>query len=131
MSDLSTRLRSAVRRLEELDLAAVRRDALAGQAEKMKEAVRRSLSGAPGAQHETPWRKTGTLRDSIGTATDENGGAVGASDPVAIDQELGTRRIPPRPFLAPAGAAGAAEMAGGAADAVARAVREALRGVAG
>ena len=58
-----------------------------------------------------PLLRTGALRESIsgdtdshtyGGVLDEVVGIVGSTDPVSKDQELGTSRIPPRPFLAPA-----------------------------
>lgn len=50
-----------------------------------------------------PLLRTGEMRDSIVGEADASGtgaeGAVGASDPKAIWHELGTSRMPPRPFL--------------------------------
>jgi hypothetical protein len=52
--------------------------------------------------------RTGALRDSIGHDVDGTTVIVGSLSDVAVDQELGTRTDPPRPFLAST-AAGAAE----------------------
>jgi phage gpG-like protein len=52
-----------------------------------------------------PLLRTGQLRDSIEWNSQGNQGWVGSNDPVAVWQELGTSRIPPRPFLAGAAAA--------------------------
>ncbi len=46
-----------------------------------------------------PLLREGTLRDSIGFTADQAGVTLGSTDPVAVYQELGTGRIPPRPFL--------------------------------
>lgn len=51
-----------------------------------------------------PLLRTGTMRDSISAIVSETlfgvTGIVGAEDPKAVWQELGSSRIPPRPFLA-------------------------------
>lgn len=53
-----------------------------------------------------PLLRTGRLRDSIKAEAEAIGylveGVIGSDDSVAADQELGTSKIPPRPFLAPA-----------------------------
>jgi phage gpG-like protein len=46
-----------------------------------------------------PLLRDGTLRDSINYTVNDNEGCVGSDDPVAVFQELGTSRIPPRSFL--------------------------------
>jgi hypothetical protein len=46
-----------------------------------------------------PLLRTGELRDSIEYTVHGLEGAVGSNDPVAVYQELGTSRIPPRSFL--------------------------------
>lgn len=46
-----------------------------------------------------PLLRTGAMRDSIEYTVRGNEGAVGSNDPVAVYQELGTSRIPPRSFL--------------------------------
>lgn len=61
------------------------------------------------ARGNTPLLETGALKDSIEiTAPLEEGdatvGYVGSNHPHAIFNELGTRNIPPRPFLSAAGA---------------------------
>lgn len=52
-----------------------------------------------------PLLRTGKLRDSIERTAEETAagaeGVLGSSDPVAEYQEMGTPKIPPRPFLAP------------------------------
>ena len=52
-----------------------------------------------------PLLRTGQLRDSIQWTSHGNEGFIGSNDPVAVFQELGTSRIPPRPFLSGAAAA--------------------------
>jgi hypothetical protein len=51
-----------------------------------------------------PLLRTGEMRESISASVDAATltGVVGSTDPVAIFQELGTERIPPRPFLSTA-----------------------------
>jgi HK97 gp10 family phage protein len=48
-----------------------------------------------------PLLRTGELRNSIEFEVDAGTlmGAVGSHDPVALFQEIGTSKIPPRPFL--------------------------------
>jgi hypothetical protein len=48
-----------------------------------------------------PLLRTGEMRDSIEYTVDrvELEGYVGSNDPIAVHQELGTSRIPPRSFL--------------------------------
>jgi hypothetical protein len=52
-----------------------------------------------------PLLRTGELRDSIEWTVQGHGsqveGEVGSNDPRAVYHELGTSRIPPRPFLVP------------------------------
>jgi HK97 gp10 family phage protein len=51
---------------------------------------------------DTPLLETGEMRDSIEWSTSHDGmvGHVGSNNDKAVWQELGTSRIPPRPFLA-------------------------------
>lgn len=130
MPSLSASLGSATARLAGLDLAGLQRTALDAAAEGLRAEVRELLSNTPGAEHATPWRKTGALHDSVGASPCEGGAVVGSTDPVAIDQELGTRSVQPRPFLAPAAVRQAPGIAAGIADAVAEALRLAVTGVA-
>lgn len=91
----------------------------------MAAAVRDTLSDPPGAGgHDQPWLQSGALRDSVGAEADGLQAAVGSSDPAATPQEMGTARMPPRPFLAPAAAGMEEEVA----RAVAGAVVAALKG---
>ena len=50
-----------------------------------------------------PLLRTGELRDSIQVVADGSTAGAVSDDPVAVYQEMGTVRIPPRPFLGPAG----------------------------
>lgn len=43
--------------------------------------------------------RTGQLRESIQRSFDPDRAIVGSNDDVAVDQEMGTSRIPARPFL--------------------------------
>lgn len=49
-----------------------------------------------------PLLRTGEMRDSIVTEHNALEAIIGSKDPVAKYQELGTDKIPPRPFLGPA-----------------------------
>lgn len=53
-------------------------------------------------QESNPLLRTGQLRDSIQLVLTPNGFVVGSADPIAEYQELGTSRIPARPFIQPA-----------------------------
>ncbi|RYY17272.1 MAG: hypothetical protein EON55_02555 [Alphaproteobacteria bacterium] len=99
LSELRQRLAQA--RVDEI-LAS----ALAEESQHLAEAVRQKLSQPEGAgSHDVPWVRTGALRDSIEATASGLQAAVGSNDPAAAPQELGTSRIPPRPFLAPTAAA--------------------------
>ena len=113
--------------LAHLDLAATQRGALEGSASQLQASVKQLLSRRPGEDHSTPWFRTGVLHDSIKHEVGDNGAVVGSTDLVAAFQELGTRSDPPRPFLTPAAAAEAEDIAHLIADAVAAALKEALR----
>jgi phage gpG-like protein len=125
-------MRIEIRGLSELRqrLAQLRADeiiaqTLAEQAQHLAEAVQECLSEPHGAgSHDTPWVRTGALRDSISATAEGLQAAVGSNDPAAAPQEMGTSRIPPRPFLAPAAAA-AGE---GISHAIGQAVANAIRG---
>jgi hypothetical protein len=112
-------------RLERLRADEVMARALAEQAQRMAARVREGLSEPPGAAgHDEPWLRSGALRDSVEAQADGLQAAVGSSDPAAVPQELGTARMPARPFLAPAAAAMGEEVA----RAVGAAMAAALRG---
>jgi len=88
--------------LAQLPFEAVRREALEQSAAAMAETVRQALSQAPEAgEHDLPWLRSGTLRDSIGHDADDSEAVIGSADPVAVFQETGTERASPRPFLSP------------------------------
>jgi phage gpG-like protein len=57
---------------------------------------------AKGFTENDPLLRTGELRDSIGHAVRGFEAVIGSTSDVAVYQELGTDRIPPRPFLGPA-----------------------------
>jgi len=50
-----------------------------------------------------PLLRTGELRNSIEVQSEGHEAIVGTPDAVALYQECGTEKIPPRPFLGPAG----------------------------
>lgn len=111
-------------RLERLRAEEVMARALADQAERIAEAVREGLSNPPGGgEHDRPWLRSGSLRDSIGAQSDGLNAAVGSSDPAAAPQEMGTSRMSPRPFLAPVAASMGEEVAQGVAGAVVAALK--------
>lgn len=58
---------------------------------------------AKGFPEDEPLLRTGTLRDSIKVTARGNEAVIGSDDEVALYQEVGTDKIPPRPFLGPAG----------------------------
>lgn len=114
-------------RLEQVKPAEIMERALAEQAQALAEAVRERLSEPQGAgSHDTPWVRTGALRDSIAATANGLEAAIGSNDPAAAPQEMGTARIPPRPFLAPAAAALGAEVA----HSIGQAIAAGLKGYA-
>jgi phage gpG-like protein len=122
------------RRLGRLDLAAVRQAALAAAAETIAEQVRAALSQPAGADHgfrgaasspSPSRRQTGALADSIGVSAEADEALVGSTSEVARDQELGTARVPPRPFFAVIAATEAEAAAAAVGAAVADAIRSA------
>lgn len=99
--------------------------ALAEQAARMAASVRDGLSEPSGAaRHDEPWLRSGALRDSVGMEADGLQAVVGSSDPAAVPQEMGTVKMPARPFLAPV----AAGMGEDVARAIGARVAAALRG---
>jgi phage gpG-like protein len=91
--------------LASLPIAETIAAALESAAAGLADGVRETLSTPPSGPHDAPWVETGALRDSIAHSVDDTSAVVGSNDPAAAPQELGTARLPPRPFLAPAGAA--------------------------
>jgi phage gpG-like protein len=55
-----------------------------------------------GFSENDPLLRTGELRDSMGHAVQGFDAVIGSTSDVAVYQELGTNKIPPRPFLGPA-----------------------------
>lgn len=51
------------------------------------------------ATGDSPLLETGEMRDSIGHIAEARSVSIGSNDDKAVWQELGTARIPPRPFL--------------------------------
>jgi HK97 gp10 family phage protein len=58
---------------------------------------------AQGFSEDEPLLRTGELRDSITVSAKGNEAVVGSDSDIALYQEVGTDKIPPRPFLGPAG----------------------------
>jgi hypothetical protein len=112
--------------LRHLDLDGTANAALAEAASFIGEAVREALSHAPGERHVYPWRQSGTLQGSIEVTAEGPQAAIGSADPVAVWQEHGTSRMPPRPFLAPIAAANAERAAAAIGVAVSGAIGAAL-----
>lgn len=119
-------LRAVKAALSRLDLSAEQHEALERAAQQLETSVKQSLSHDPGDDHRTPWKRTGALRDSITHSTDDAGAVIGSSDPVAVYQELGTRQVPPRPFLVPTAAVEAEPIAQAIAAAFAEALEKAV-----
>jgi len=115
-------LAEAIARLCDADPPGTMAAALEEQAALVAQAVQEGLGDPPGGGHDRPWLETGALRASVGHQADGMQAAVGSSDPAAAPQEMGTVHLPPRPFLAPAGAA----MGEKVAEAVGAAVAERL-----
>ncbi len=113
-------LAEALRRLGRIDIGQAGGEALERAAVRIETAVKQTLSHLPGDDHAAPWLRTGELRTSVTHQIAEQAAVVGSADPVAVDQELGTRTLPPRPFLAPTAAAEA--------EGVAHDVAELMRG---
>lgn len=57
---------------------------------------------AKGFTENDPLLRSGDLRDSIKNEVSATEAVIGSTSDVAAYQELGTERIPPRPFLGPA-----------------------------
>lgn len=113
--------------LDRVNFAPIQSDALGAAAQQLGASVRESLSHPPGSDHATPWLRTGLLRDSTTTEASSEEAVVASNSPVAVYQEHGTSAVPPRPFLAPAAAAGAETAADHVGRALADAVRDLLR----
>lgn len=113
-----TGLSEALRRLEHIDMRRARQAALEQAAIRIEVAVQQALSRLPGEDHAAPWLRTGELRASITHETTEDAAIIGSTDAVAVDQELGTRTIPPRPFLAPIAAVESDGVMQGVADTI-------------
>lgn len=58
---------------------------------------------AKGFPEDEPLLRTGDLRDSIEVKARGNEAVIGSVGDIALYQEVGTDKIPPRPFLGPAG----------------------------
>jgi hypothetical protein len=127
LKQLLERVRGLERSLQALDLAAARRAASEAIGQRIESAVVDALSRRPGDDHAAPWQETGVLHGSIGHEVSADSIVVGSTDPAAVFQEAGTREVPPRPFLAPAGIAAASDAAAEIGAATAEALREALR----
>ena len=111
-------------RLASIRPAEIMASALAEQAERLAQVVRDSLSEPPGGgPHDQPWAQTGALRDSIAAQANGLEAVVGSNDPAAAPQEMGTSKIPPRPFLTPAATAEGEAIARAVGDAVSAALR--------
>jgi len=122
-------LRALSDRLARLDMTVTQQAALENAGRTLQEAIQDTLSTVPGGDHSSPWRRTGTLQSSIGYRADATGAVVGSDDPVAVDQELGTSNIPPRPFLSTTAAARARDIVHQIAQPIAIAIREATKDV--
>ena len=115
-------------RLARLDMSATQHQSLEQAAAQLEDGIRESLSHAPGSSHDIPLLQTCTLRASIQHSADENSAVIGSPDGVAVDQEQGTKTIPPRPFLAPAAAAHGEQIAKSIAEAIVTSIRCAVQG---
>jgi HK97 gp10 family phage protein len=123
-----TNLAEFLARLGRVELEAVHRRALEEAAQRIEAAVQSALSHPPGGDHDTPWLRSGELRNSIAHKADAEGATIGSTSMVALYQEVGTRNDPPRPFLAPVAAAIGEEVAEAIGSAVVETIRAAIRG---
>jgi phage gpG-like protein len=111
-------------RLAQVRPAEIMAQQLQEQSQRLAETVQEGLTEPVGAgDHDKPWARTGALHDSIAATSQGLEASVGSNDPAAAPQEMGTARIPPRPFLAPAAAAKGEEIARTIGSAVADAIR--------
>lgn len=113
-------LRDAGARLDHLDVGQAIVDALEIATQDLEARVVDVLSELPGQVHSAPWLQSGALRASIGHDIDGAVAVVGSSSDVAVDQELGTRTDPPRPFLASTAADAADDLVASIAAALGR-----------
>jgi len=95
-----TGLAEALNRLTALDLPIAKTNGLNAAATLLRNAVSESLSHAPGGKSNLPALRTGALRASITQAAQADRAVIASNSPIAVYQELGTVRLPPRPFLA-------------------------------
>jgi len=124
-----TRITDLADALGGLDTATIQRAALERAAAQIEAAALQALSHAPGDDHATPWLRSGALRDSLAHSVEESQAVIGSDSEVAVDQELGTRSVPPRPFLAPAAAGSGEAAAEGIGADFAEALRRTLAGL--
>jgi HK97 gp10 family phage protein len=98
--------RTLADRLGRLDVRGAMRMAVGQAADRLVHEVRARLSQPPGENAPYPALRTGELRASIGAHVEDVPGGVvariGSTSDVAVYQEHGTTKMPPRPFLAPA-----------------------------
>lgn len=123
-----TGLRALSARLARLDMRETQNAALEHAARLLQEAVQERLSHPPGGDHTAPWRRTGSLQNSIELRSDVTSAAIGSDDPVTMEQELGTDNIPPRPFLSTTAAAHAEQIAFGIAGSIVAVLQDATKG---
>ena len=114
-------------RLARLDIIAVQQTAMEAAALRLRAAVEETLSIPPGGSHTAPWKRTGSLRNSIDHQSDATSAVVGSPSSLAIYQELGTGGIPPRPFLSPTGSNQASALANDLAQAITAALLTAAK----
>jgi HK97 gp10 family phage protein len=110
LAEFALHLKVIERDMHELGPAIIRRACMMVAAEA-KRVLGEGYKDWPALQPETIARKmmgvsplleTGKMRASIEWSTSHDGleGHVGSNSDIAVFQELGTSRIPPRPFLA-------------------------------
>ncbi len=87
--------------LQSLDLDGIARTALAEQAQRLADLAQDALSVMPGGPHDHPWRRIGTLHESVSAQAEDDTATVGSTSPTALYQEHGTAEIPPRPTFGP------------------------------
>jgi hypothetical protein len=116
-------LSDLVLHLQSLDLDSIARATLDEQAQRLCDLAQEALDVLPGGQHDHPWRRTGTLHDSVSAQAEGDEACIGSTSPIALYQEHGTAALPPRPTFGPLAAAEGEAVARSIADRLMSALR--------
>ncbi len=116
-------LSELVLHLQSLDLDSIARATLAEQAQRLADLAQDALSVLPGGPHDHPWRRSGTLQDSVSAQAEGDEAVIGSTSQIALYQEHGTTDLPPRPTFGPLAAAEGEAIARTVADRLTQALR--------